>query len=79
MRPLEWDIFAIRARHVQYPARPQSDLEAALADLERGRRRSKTTPQAAVASMLTRTTDGLPGVMSGDHQRAGRRVSGVVS
>jgi len=50
-------------------------VEATWADLEQGQWRSKITPAAAVGSVLGWIATGLPVVMAGDHQRAGRYVA----
>ncbi|MHC4399222.1 MAG: ERCC4 domain-containing protein [Planctomycetota bacterium] len=50
-------------------------VEATWPDLERGEWRSKVTPQAAVGSALGWVAMGLPVIMAGDHERAGRYVA----
>jgi ERCC4-type nuclease len=50
-------------------------VEATWPDLERGEWRSKVTPAAALGSVLGWIARGLPVVMAGDHERAGRYVS----
>ncbi len=42
---------------------------------ETGDWRSKITPAAAIGSLLGWIADGLPIIMAGDHERAGRYVS----
>ena len=50
-------------------------IEATWQDLEAGEWRSKITPQAAIGSALGWIAMGLPILMAGDHERAGRYVS----
>jgi ERCC4-type nuclease len=61
-------------RLLAYPVRALV-VEATWNDLERGEWRSKITATAAVGSVLGWIAAGLPVVMAGDHQRAGRYVS----
>ena len=46
-----------------------------MATLEKGEWRSKVTPAAAVGSCLGWIARGVPIVMCGDHERAGRYVA----
>ncbi len=50
-------------------------IEATWPDLERGEWRSKVTSSAAIGSTLGWIATGLPVIMAGDHERAGRYVS----
>ena len=61
-------------RLLAYPTRCLV-VEATWPDLEAGDWRSKVTPAAAVGSVLGWIASGLPVVMAGDHQRAGRYVA----
>ncbi len=61
-------------RLLAYPARAIV-VEATWGDLEAGGWRSKVTPAAAVGSCLGWIAAGVPVIMAGDHQRAGRYVS----
>ena len=61
-------------RLLAYPVRALV-IEATWPDLEQGEWRSQVTPAAAVGSVLGWIAAGLPVVMAGDHQRAGRYVS----
>ena len=61
-------------RLLAYPVRALV-VEATWPDLEQGEWRSKITPAAAIGSCLGWVAAGLPVVMAGDHQRAGRYVS----
>lgn len=58
-------------RLLAYPVRALV-VEATWRDLEAGDWRSQVTPAAAVGSALGWIAAGLPVVMAGDHQRAGR-------
>ena len=58
-------------RLLAYPVRALV-VEASWHDLEQGEWRSKVTPQAAVGSVLGWIASGLPLIMAGDHERAGR-------
>ncbi len=61
-------------RLLAYPVRCliiQSTWEA----IERGEWRSRVTPAAALGSLLGWVAMGLPVIMAGDHERAGRYVS----
>jgi ERCC4-type nuclease len=60
-------------RLLAYPVRALV-VEATWPDLERGEWRSKITAAAAVGSLLGWIAAGLPIIMAGDHQRAGRYV-----
>ncbi len=60
-------------RLLAYPVRCLV-IEATWPDLEQGEWRSQVTPQAAVGSVLGWIASGLPVVMAGDHERAGRYV-----
>jgi len=57
-----------------YPVRALV-VESSWPDLEQGEWRSKITPAAAVGSCLGWIAAGLPVVMAGSHQRAGRYVA----
>ncbi len=61
-------------RLLAYPVRALV-VEATWPDLENGGWRSKVTPAAALGSVLGWIARGLPVVMAGDHERAGRYVS----
>jgi ERCC4-type nuclease len=61
-------------RLLAYPVRALV-IEATWVDIERGEWRSKITPAAAVGSVLGWIGMGLPVLMAGDHERAGRYVS----
>ena len=61
-------------RLLAYPVRALV-VEATWADLEQGEWRSKVTPTAAIGSLLGWIATGLPVVMAGSHERAGRYVS----
>lgn len=50
-------------------------IEATWPDLERGEWRSKISSSAAIGSLLGWIAMGLPVIMAGDHQRAGKYVS----
>jgi ERCC4-type nuclease len=58
-------------RLLAYPCRALV-VEASWADIERGEWRSEITTQAALGSLLGWIAAGLPIVMAGDHERAGR-------
>lgn len=60
-------------RLLAYPVRALI-VEASWSDLEAGNWRSKITPAAALGSVLGWIASGLPVVMAGDHDRAGRYV-----
>ena len=49
-------------------------IEASWADLEAGQWRSQVTPAAAIGSVLGWISSGVPIIMAGDHERAGRYV-----
>ncbi len=53
-------------------------VEASWAILEAGEWRSEVTPQAAVGSCLGWVASGLPVLMAGDHERAGRLVARIL-
>ncbi|MCY2987181.1 MAG: hypothetical protein NTY19_04835 [Planctomycetota bacterium] len=61
-------------RLLAYPCRALV-IEATWQDIEAGDWRSKITPAAALGSLLGWIAAGLPVVMAGDHDRAGRYVS----
>ena len=61
-------------RLLAYPVRCLV-VEATWAQLEVGHWRSKVTPQAAVGSVLGWIAAGVPVIMAGDHDRAGRYVA----
>ena len=50
-------------------------VEATWQQIEAGEWRSKIKPQAALGSLLGWVAAGLPIIMAGDHERAGRYVS----
>jgi hypothetical protein len=50
-------------------------VEATWPEIEAGGWRSKVTPAAAMGSLLGWIAAGLPVIMAGDHERAGRCVS----
>lgn len=50
-------------------------VEATWRDLEAGEWRSKVTSSAAIGSLLGWIGMGLPAILAGDHERAGRYVS----
>ena len=54
-------------------------IEATWADLEQGEWRSQVTPAAAIGSVLGWIAGGVPIIMAGDHQRAGRYVGRLLS
>ena len=60
-------------RLLAYPCRAIV-VEASWPDLEQGEWRSQVTPAAAVGSVLGWIAQGVPIVMAGDHERAGRYV-----
>ncbi len=61
-------------RLLAYPCRAII-VEATWGDLEAGEWRSKVTSSAAIGSCLGWIAQGVPIVMAGDHERAGRYVS----
>lgn len=61
-------------RLLAYPCRAIV-VEATWADLERGDWRSQVTPSAAIGSVLGWIASGVPVILCGDHERAGRYVS----
>jgi ERCC4-type nuclease len=61
-------------RLLAYPTRALV-VEASWPDIEQGEWRSKVTPQAAIGSLLGWIAMGLPVILAGDHERAGRYVS----
>lgn len=60
-------------RLLAYPVRALV-VESTWSDIEAGGWRSKVTPAAALGSLLGWMAMGLPVVMAGDHDRAGRYV-----
>lgn len=61
-------------RLLAYPVRALV-VESSWAELEAGDWRSKVTPAAAVGSCIGWIAAGLPIILAGDHQRAGRFVA----
>lgn len=61
-------------RLLAYPTRCLV-VESTWAEIEAGDWRSKVTPAAAMGSLLGWIAQGLPIIMAGDHERAGRYVS----
>lgn len=61
-------------RLLAYPVRALV-VEATWLELEAGNWRSGVTPQAAIGSVFSWMAAGLPIVMAGDHERAGRYVA----
>lgn len=61
-------------RLLAYPVRALI-VESSWHQIENGGWRSQITPQAATGSLLGWIAAGLPVVMAGDHERAGRYVS----
>ena len=61
-------------RLLAYPTRAII-VESTWGDIEAGNRRSKITPSAAVGSLLGWIAAGVPIIMAGDHDRAGRYAS----
>lgn len=61
-------------RLLAYPTRALV-VESTWPDLERGDWPSKVTPAAAIGSCIGWIAMGLPVIMAGDHERAGRYVS----
>jgi ERCC4-type nuclease len=64
-------------RLLAYPVRALV-VESTWAAIEAGEWRSKITPPAAVGSLMGWIAMGLPVVMAGDHQRAGRFVAKIL-
>jgi DNA excision repair protein ERCC-4 len=64
-------------RLLAYPTRAIV-VEGDWDDLERGDWRSQVTPQAAIGSLLGWIALGIPIVMAGDHERAGKTVSRIL-
>jgi len=62
------------ARLLAYPVRCLV-IESSWATLEAGEWSSRITPQAAIGSLLGWVAAGLPVVLAGDRERAGRMVS----
>lgn len=60
-------------RLIAYPTRAVV-VEATWPDLEQGEWRSQVTPAAAVGSVLGWIAAGVPIILAGDHERAGRYV-----
>ena len=54
---------------------PTGYFGAEMAEIEAGDWRSKVTPAAAIGSLLGWVAAGLPVIMAGDHERAGKYVS----
>ena len=50
-------------------------VEATWTDIEEHGYRSKTTPASVIGSLLAWMSDGVPVLMAGDHERAGKFVS----
>ena len=61
-------------RLLAYPVRCLI-VESTWAEIEAGEWRSKVTPAAAIGSLLGWVAIGIPIIMCGDHERAGRYVS----
>ena len=61
-------------RLLAYPVRAIV-IEATWAEIEAGQWRSKVSSAAAVGSLLGWIAQGVPIIMAGDHERAGRYVS----
>ena len=61
-------------RLLAYPTRAIV-IEATWADLKRGDWQSRITPAAAIGSLLGWIAQGVPIILTGDHERAGRYVS----
>ena len=61
-------------RLLAYPVRALV-VESTWPEIEAGQWRSKIKPQAALGSLLGWIAAGLPVVMAGDHERAGKYVS----
>ncbi|MCC6126621.1 MAG: hypothetical protein IT426_16795 [Pirellulales bacterium] len=61
-------------RLLAYPCRAVV-VECTWLDLESGEWRSQVTPAAAIGSVLGWIAQGVPFIMAGDHERAGRYVS----
>ena len=61
-------------RLLAYPCRALV-VESTWAEVEAGEWRSKVAPQAAIGSLLGWIEMGLPVVMCGDHERAGKYVA----
>ena len=61
-------------RLLAYPVRAIV-VETTWPEIEAGQWRSKVTPAAAVGSLLGWIAQGVPIIMAGDHERAGRYVS----
>ena len=61
-------------RLLAYPTRALV-VESTWGEIEAGEWRSKVTPAAAVGSLLGWIASGVPIIMAGDHERAGRYVS----
>ena len=64
-------------RLLAYPVRALV-IEATWPEIEAGQWRSKVTPAAAIGSLLGWTAKGIPVIMAGDHERAGRFVSRIL-
>ncbi|HEX3998964.1 MAG TPA: ERCC4 domain-containing protein [Pirellulales bacterium] len=61
-------------RLLAYPTRAIV-IEATWPEIEAGQWRSKITPTAAIGSCIGWIAMGLPIIMAGDHQRAGRYIA----
>jgi DNA excision repair protein ERCC-4 len=61
-------------RLLAYPTRAIV-VESTWADIERGDWQSRITPAAAIGSLLGWIAAGVPVILAGDHERAGRYVS----
>ena len=61
-------------RLLAYPVRALV-IEATWHDLERGEWRNKVTPAAALGSALGWIVAGVPVLMAGDHERAGKHIA----
>lgn len=64
-------------RLLAYPVRALV-VESTWPELERGQWRSKVSPPAALGTVLNWISMGLPVIMAGDHNRAGRYVSRIL-
>lgn len=64
-------------RLLAYPTRALI-VEATWSDIEAGGWRSKVKPQAALGSLLGWIAAGLPVVMAGDHERAGKFAARIL-
>lgn len=64
-------------RLLSYPVRAIV-IEASWQDLERGGWRSHVTPAAAIGSALGWIAAGIPVILAGDHERAGRYIARLI-